>query len=38
LLKFAGWHVLRLWETDILRSPEAAAARVASVISWLRLR
>jgi DNA mismatch endonuclease (patch repair protein) len=28
-LRRAGWRVLRLWETDILRNPKAAAARVA---------
>jgi DNA mismatch endonuclease (patch repair protein) len=28
----AGWLVLRLWETDILRSPEDIAANVAKVV------
>lgn len=27
-----GWRVLRLWETDILRQPEAAAARVIGLV------
>jgi DNA mismatch endonuclease (patch repair protein) len=27
-----GWRVLRLWETDILRDPEAAAARVEALV------
>lgn len=29
-LTAAGWHVVRLWETDILRDVERAVARVAS--------
>jgi DNA mismatch endonuclease (patch repair protein) len=28
----AGWTVLRLWETDILASPEGAAARVEDIV------
>ena len=27
-----GWRVLRLWETDVLRDPEAAAGLVATLI------
>lgn len=27
-----GWRVLRLWETDILRQPDAAAARVVALL------
>jgi len=27
-----GWHVVRLWETDILRDPAAAASRVKALI------
>lgn len=27
-LRRAGWTVVRLWETDVLRDPEAAADRV----------
>jgi DNA mismatch endonuclease (patch repair protein) len=27
-----GWHVVRLWETDILRDPTSAAARVAECL------
>lgn len=30
LLENAGWAVLRLWETDVLRDPERAASEVAS--------
>lgn len=33
LLMKAGWTVLRLWETDILSDPEAAAAAVAREVS-----
>jgi len=32
LLRTAGWTVLRLWETDVLRDVEMIAARVASVV------
>jgi DNA mismatch endonuclease (patch repair protein) len=27
-----GWQVLRIWETDVLRNPEAAAGLVARAI------
>ncbi|MCG6861395.1 MAG: very short patch repair endonuclease [Chromatiaceae bacterium] len=27
-----GWRVMRLWETDVLRDPEAAAGLVATII------
>lgn len=27
-LRAAGWHVIRLWESDVNRSPRAAASRV----------
>lgn len=30
-LKAAGWAVVRLWESDILRDPEAAAGLVAEL-------
>lgn len=29
-LTAAGWHVIRLWETDIVRDVEGAVARIAS--------
>lgn len=32
-LERRGWLVLRLWETDILKDPEAAAGLVASVLN-----
>jgi len=32
-LEAAGWRVLRLWETDILRQPDEAAARVEALLS-----
>lgn len=31
-----GWTCLRLWESDILRDPEAAADRVVTVLESLR--
>ena len=31
-LQRARWHVLRYWETDILRDPEAIADRVVAAI------
>lgn len=31
-LKEDGWHVVRVWETDIHRDPDAVAARIKSVI------
>lgn len=31
-LQKEGWLVIRLWESDILRDPDAVALRVASVI------
>ena len=33
LLKQAGWNVLRIWESDLLRNPIGAAFQVASFIS-----
>ncbi|MFP5262376.1 MAG: very short patch repair endonuclease [Blastocatellia bacterium] len=35
-LQEAGWHVIRLWETDILRDPEAAAALIKSAVDARR--
>lgn len=32
-----GWRVLRFWESDVLRDPESAAARVAAAIPERRL-
>jgi G:T-mismatch repair DNA endonuclease (very short patch repair protein) len=32
LLQKQGWIVIRIWETDILRAPDAAVARVRSVL------
>ncbi len=32
LLQAAGWHVIRLWEKDILRAPDEAAAVVKAVL------
>lgn len=32
VLRKAGWKVLRLWETDILRNPEAVAKKVQKVV------
>jgi DNA mismatch endonuclease (patch repair protein) len=32
-LKKAGWRVIRLWETDILRDAERAADRIESVLN-----
>jgi DNA mismatch endonuclease (patch repair protein) len=32
-LQDAGWFVLRLWETDILRDPEAAADLIEQLVS-----
>ena len=31
-LRRQGWHVVRLWETDILADPEGAAARVEATL------
>jgi len=36
LLQGRGWNVLRLWERDILRDPDAAAERVRMALSALR--
>jgi DNA mismatch endonuclease (patch repair protein) len=33
LLAGLGWRVLRLWETDILKDPQAAARRVADLLA-----
>jgi DNA mismatch endonuclease (patch repair protein) len=35
-LRRAGWTVLSLWETDILRHPEAAAGKIATALVVLR--
>ena len=32
-LEEVGWTVLRLWETDVTRDPDAAAAHVAAVVA-----
>jgi DNA mismatch endonuclease (patch repair protein) len=32
-LRADGWHVVRLWESDVLREPEAAADRVSAVLA-----
>ena len=32
LLRQAGWRVLRLWETDVLRNPKKAADRVVRLV------
>ena len=32
LLEQTGWHVIRLWETDIRREPHVAACRVRDTI------
>src|SRR5262249_34915412 len=32
-LKAAGWVVLRLWETDVLRAPQQAAEQIAEVLA-----
>lgn len=31
-----GWNVIRVWELDVRRDPEAAAARVAALVIRLR--
>lgn len=31
-LRRAGWRVIRVWESDVLRSPERAARRVARAV------
>jgi DNA mismatch endonuclease, patch repair protein len=31
-LRAEGWHVLRFWESDVLRDPEAGADRVLQVL------
>jgi DNA mismatch endonuclease (patch repair protein) len=36
LLKKAGWHVIRLWETDIKRDPLAAATLVKKAVDARR--
>jgi DNA mismatch endonuclease (patch repair protein) len=38
LLKALGWHVVRLWETDVKRRPETAARRVQRAIRILAPR
>jgi len=32
-LRRAGWHVVSLWETDVVRDPSAAARRVARIVA-----
>lgn len=32
----AGWQVVRLWETDILKDPSTCAARVEAVLRRIR--
>ena len=32
-LRTAGWRVIRLWESDILRNPERMAERVAGALA-----
>jgi len=36
LLKEAGWHVIRLWETDIKRDPSAAASLIKKAVDARR--
>jgi DNA mismatch endonuclease, patch repair protein len=36
-LRSAGWVVLRLWETDVLRAPSQAADRVAESLATARV-
>lgn len=33
LLKKAGWHVIRLWETDVKRDPLTAAMHIKKVVA-----
>jgi len=35
-LKQLGWTVVRIWETDILRDPEAAASRIEGLLKRKR--
>ena len=35
-LRRAGWHVVRLWETDLLRDPQAVAEQLATRLRRLR--
>lgn len=37
-LRRSGWSVVRLWETDIIRSPEDAADKVRSAVHKVRRR
>jgi DNA mismatch endonuclease (patch repair protein) len=37
-LRRAGWTVLSLWETDILRYPDAVAAKVAALVLSRRVK
>jgi DNA mismatch endonuclease, patch repair protein len=36
-LEAAGWTVIRLWETDVLRAPREMADRVAAILTRARL-
>lgn len=36
-LEALGWTVLRVWETDILRDPEACAAKIAAQLQQRRV-
>lgn len=36
LLQQQGWHVIRLWETEIKHNPTGAAIKVADVVRHLR--
>jgi DNA mismatch endonuclease (patch repair protein) len=31
-LRQAGWRVIRVWESDVLRSPASSAARIAGIV------
>jgi DNA mismatch endonuclease (patch repair protein) len=37
-LEEAGWHVIRLWETDIKRDVSAAAERVGDIVKTRQRR
>jgi G:T-mismatch repair DNA endonuclease (very short patch repair protein) len=36
VLEAAGWTVVRVWETDVLRTPGHTADRVAKILANLR--
>jgi len=37
-LERMGWHVFRIWDVDVLKSPETAASRIVTLLEEQRIR